>query len=155
SAGWLHNGRVDAFVVRLPAALSASLCVLLLYVVLRQRGRPVAGFLAALILSTAQHFTWLARTARIDMPLTLCVAIAVLAVYLGGRWKILGFAAMAAGALLKGPVAIVLPLAVILFDALASHWACHRGLNPARTSLVARLRSLVWGVPLAIALALP
>ena len=43
----------------------------------RQRGRPVAGILAALMLGTMVHYTWLGRVGRIDMPLTLAVSTAI------------------------------------------------------------------------------
>jgi len=159
SAGWLNGGEVDEFIVRLPAALSASLVVLLVYAVLRVRGRPIAAFLAALILATAQHFTWLARTARIDMPLTLCVAISVLAVVESRRGQMVGFIAMAAGMLLKGPIGLMLPLAVIIINLLASHGACRHCSDSSHsttgTSPMGRLRSLLWGIPLALALATP
>ncbi|MFL5340194.1 MAG: ArnT family glycosyltransferase, partial [Gemmataceae bacterium] len=196
TAGWL-NGGVDAVSVRLLPALSASLCVALVYFVLRRRGRPLAAFIAALTLATAQHFTWLARTARIDMPLTLAVAVAVLAVVESRRWRAVGFVAMAAGLLLKGPVGLVLPLAVFV---LAAFVECLVNLRiraqPCRTlsprlcggrrqdeggELVASAESptpcplprkargegaqvrlprgsvgsLLWGVPLALALSLP
>src|SRR5262245_16696494 len=69
AAGWASGGEVDEFAVRLPAALAATVCVILVFVVMYRRGRPVAGLIAALVLATSQHFTWLSRTARIDMPL--------------------------------------------------------------------------------------
>src|SRR5262249_38834739 len=70
------GGTVDAWVVRLPAALAGLGCVLLIYGLGRRLGRPVAGFVAALVLATALHFTWLARVGRIDMPLTLSMTLA-------------------------------------------------------------------------------
>src|SRR5437660_2380737 len=74
---WLRGGAVDAWAVRLPSALSALGCVLLLALGLaRVRGRPLAGLQAALVLASAVHFTWLARIGRIDMPLTLTVTVA-------------------------------------------------------------------------------
>src|SRR5439155_5982128 len=51
----LLNGEVDAWCVRLPAALSALGCVLLMFVWGMLRGRPLAGFLAAVMLATALH----------------------------------------------------------------------------------------------------
>jgi 4-amino-4-deoxy-L-arabinose transferase-like glycosyltransferase len=112
------RGEVDAWAVRLPAALAATLCVALVVVVLWRRGRPVSAVTAAVLLITAQHYTWLARTARIDMPLTLCIALAVLTIGLNRRWMIAGFAAMGIGMLLKGPIGFVLPMAVIIADCL-------------------------------------
>ena len=50
--------------------------VLLLVLVLAPRGRSLAGMIAAVILATALHYTWLGRIGRIDMPLTFCVSLA-------------------------------------------------------------------------------
>ncbi len=79
---WLRGGAVDAWAVRLPAAGSAALAVLLLAAFGRARGRFLAGTTAAVVLATAMHFTWLARIGRIDMPLCLTVSAAVIAMYL-------------------------------------------------------------------------
>src|SRR5713226_3915957 len=75
----LRGGEVDAWAVRLPAALAALGCVGLLAWLGWERGRPLTGLLAGTALATAVHFTWLARIGRIDMPLTLTVTTAVTA----------------------------------------------------------------------------
>jgi Dolichyl-phosphate-mannose-protein mannosyltransferase len=137
---------VDEWAVRLPAAIAATLTVLLVYVVLARSGRPNAAILAAIILATAQHFTWLARTARIDMPLTLCVAVAVLSICTTRRWHVAGYLAIAAGLLLKGPIGLVLPVAVIL-----GHFVLARLSRDDSPSW----RSMLWGLPLSIGLAAP
>lgn len=68
------NGeKVNAWCVRLPAALAALGTVLLVFGWLYCRGRPVEAQLAALILTGANHFTGMARVGRIDMPLTFAV----------------------------------------------------------------------------------
>jgi 4-amino-4-deoxy-L-arabinose transferase-like glycosyltransferase len=154
---WCRGG-VDAWTVRLPAALSALACVLCLCGFGQIQGRPLAGLLAAVVLATAQHFTWLARVGRIDMPLTLTVTVAVLGCRLAltgsGRWPLLpSYLALAAGALLKGPIAVVLPVAVI-----GVHLLVEREVTPWRWRQWLRLGSrlgLWWGVPLTAALALP
>jgi 4-amino-4-deoxy-L-arabinose transferase-like glycosyltransferase len=106
---------VGAGSVRLPAALAGLGGVLLLYGFGVRRGRPVAGLAAATVLATALHYTWLARVGRIDMPLTLTTAAAVLGIC--GRASRLGrvvaYLALAAGLLLKGPIGAVLPLGVV------------------------------------------
>jgi 4-amino-4-deoxy-L-arabinose transferase-like glycosyltransferase len=80
---WMHGGQVDAWSVRLPAALSALACVLFLFFVGIQSKRPLAGYLAALILGSFLHFTWLARVGRVDMPLTTTITVALGAFHLG------------------------------------------------------------------------
>lgn len=142
----LRGGEVDALATRLPAAIAAALTVFLIYLALARRNRPTAALIAATILATAQHFTWLARTARIDMPLTLCVAIAILSIGLSRRWHVAGYVAIAAGLLLKGPIGLVLPVAGLVAFAVVQRLRREDG--PA-------LRSMFWGLPLSIALAAP
>src|SRR5579864_4316632 len=55
------QGGVDAWAVRLPAALAALGCVLFLFFLGCCRNRPFAGFLSAAVLATCLHFTWLGR----------------------------------------------------------------------------------------------
>jgi 4-amino-4-deoxy-L-arabinose transferase-like glycosyltransferase len=175
AAARLRGGVVDAWAVRLPAAAAALLCVLAVAAGLgRGCGRRAAGLLAAVVLASAAHFTWLARIGRIDMPLALTVTLAAGAAYLarrspptpalphkgGGRKTarlpllVLAYLAVAAGVLLKGPIGLVLPAAVI-----AAHLAVEHGLpRPGRWR--AWFRSLNdlgvwWGLPLAAALAVP
>jgi 4-amino-4-deoxy-L-arabinose transferase-like glycosyltransferase len=193
----LHGGTVTAWDVRLPAALAGLGCVLLLVLLGARRGRPLAGFAAAVGLATMLHFTWLARVGRIDMPLTLTVSLALAGFWLGqcrqrehggGAWPwfLLAYVAVAAGLLLKGPIAAVLPAAVV-----GLHLVVERGLRarrplgamlsrpplsaPARPELPGAAKawhpvdppvtlspchlvtwsSLLWGVPLVLALAGP
>src|SRR5262245_27150697 len=75
--GWLRGG-VDAWAVRLPAAIAGALTVLMVWWHLRQRGRPVAAFVAAALLAGAVHFTGTARIGRIDVPLACAVAVVML-----------------------------------------------------------------------------
>ena len=138
----LRGGEVDAIAVRLPAALSACGVALAVGLTLALGfGRPLAGVLAALMLVTSIHFPWLARIGRIDMPLTLTVCLAALG-FVRARvfsvqcsvfseegmtthrdapysratetgWLLLAYLACAAGVLLKGPIGLVLPGAIV------------------------------------------
>lgn len=147
----LTGGRVDARAVRLPAALSALGTVLLVYLLAAARGRPRAGLIAAAILATCLHFTWMARVGRIDMPLTFGVSLALTGFYVGrcrqreGRrawpWFTSAYLAMGVGLLLKGPIAAVLPAVAVCAQLLSER---------ARPRL-----GLWWGVPLTLAVALP
>jgi 4-amino-4-deoxy-L-arabinose transferase-like glycosyltransferase len=121
--GELNGGQVDAWCVRLPAALSALGTVLLLLAWGYRRGRPLAGYLAALILSTSLHFTAVSRIGRIDMVLTFTVALTLVGFAEGFRqrrkvgksgwqWFLIAYLAIAAGIMLKGPIAVALPIAV-------------------------------------------
>jgi len=163
SLAWLRGGAVDAWAVRLPAAGAATLSVLLLGIGLGVgRKRSMAGLMAAAVLATALHFTWLARIGRIDMPLTLSVTLALGGLYLARgkaarmRWPllVLAYLAVAAGVLLKGPIGIVLPAAVM-----GLYLTLEIGLPRPRhcKGWIAALTEMGvwWGVPLIIALTLP
>lgn len=119
--GALNGGEVNAYLTRLPAALTGLLSVLLVYAFLKGEGRPTAAAIAALSLATAIHFTAIARTARIDVPLTCAVAASLLAYYCGSRasvhrfgWHAASAVAASLGVMLKGPIALALigPVAV-------------------------------------------
>ncbi|MBY0528052.1 MAG: glycosyltransferase family 39 protein [Gemmataceae bacterium] len=142
-AGAARGGTVDAWAVRLPAALSALLGVLALYGFLACRGRPVAGFAAAACLATMGHYTWLARVGRIDMPLTLTVGVALGAFYLARNrtrsiermgLQFIGYLAIAAAVMLKGPIGVVLPTVVLLARDLVERFLNRRagGVSPLR-----------------------
>jgi 4-amino-4-deoxy-L-arabinose transferase-like glycosyltransferase len=88
AAGWLNGGTVTEWSARLPAAIAGLVCVLLVYAFLRGEGRPTAAVVAAVVLATANHFTGIARTARIDVPLACAVTAALLAFYRGCRAEI-------------------------------------------------------------------
>jgi 4-amino-4-deoxy-L-arabinose transferase-like glycosyltransferase len=129
------------------------------------RGRAIAGMLAAVMLATALHYTWLARTGRIDMPLSFAVAGALCCFYIGlertGQqhargawlWSLPAYLAAAAAVLLKGPIGLVLPASAALAYLLLEG---KRVLPQPRLSwLLARKVGLWWGIPLVLALALP
>ncbi len=150
--GWLRGGTVDAVAARLPAALAGLATVLAVSGFLAGRGRPLAGFVAGAVLATAQHFTWIARTGRIDIPLTFAVTGSVLCLCNGQftaagpkarfGWNLAGYLLMACGVLLKGPLGVLLPFVVLTVNAVASR----RPVVPP---------SLAWGLPLVLAVAGP
>lgn len=163
AASYLNGGQVDAFSVRLPSFLAALAGVMALVGFGVAIGRPVAGLLAAFVLATAVHFTSLARTGRIDMPLALTVGMAVGGFYLGmargpargvWHWFLIAYIAMAAGVLLKGPIGAVLPLAVVAVwlgteRRLPWPWQTQR-IGPLLISTRAW-----WGLPLVLVIVLP
>ena len=115
AAGYLNGGTVDRWSVRLPCAISASLTVLMLYLALALRGRPLAGFIAATVLASSIHFVSLARTGRIDMVLTCVIAACLISLYTNRRSSVfLAGLSMGIGLLLKGPIGLVLPVAVMI-----------------------------------------
>lgn len=149
--GWAWGG-VDAFAVRLPATLAGLGCCGLVAWWLARRGRPLLGLLTATVLATGVHFTLLARTGRIDLPLAFTTLLATLAFVEGvvrgrRRYLVVGYVALAAGLLLKGPIAVLLLGAAVL------PWlVCERPV-PWR-ALPSRL-GVLWGLPLLLLLVGP
>jgi 4-amino-4-deoxy-L-arabinose transferase-like glycosyltransferase len=163
AAAFVRGGEVDAWSVRLPAAAAAVVTVLAVAGFGWVRGRPFAGLAAAAVLAAAVYFTLLARTGRIDMPLTLCVGVAVLAFSLARRTQtsvgriaccLLAYLSVAAAILLKGPIGAVLPAAVTGLHLLTEGELPPPWRLAAWGRLIHRL-GLWWGAPLALALALP
>lgn len=140
--GWLRGGTVDPLDVRLPAALAAIGTVLLLTISFR--ARPIVAVGAALMLATMQHFTWIGRTGRIDMPLTFAVTAAILGVRSNHTLRqVAGYLALALAVMLKGPIGAILP-GVVLF----AEWI-GRARNEKRRS------TWLWGIPLVLAITVP
>jgi 4-amino-4-deoxy-L-arabinose transferase-like glycosyltransferase len=161
---WLRGGSVDPWCVRLPATLAAVGCVLLLIGLGWQRGRLLVGVLAGIVLATAIHFTWLARIGRIDMPLSLTVGVTVVAFYLAGQrvrprqrvgWLLAGYLAVSAGILLKGPIGVVLPGAVLVIHRLIERRVIGRRRWRELIGSTWQEWGVWWGVPLVTAITLP
>jgi 4-amino-4-deoxy-L-arabinose transferase-like glycosyltransferase len=161
AAGWLRGG-VDEVATRLPATLAALAVTLLVVLIPARMGRPLVGLTAGLILATGVHFPWLARIARIDVPLALVVTIAVLAFFgarrVGRSWRVvalvIAWLACAAGVLLKGPIGLALPAAVVAaWLLLEGRWPAFWEL-PAWRCLLGEL-GVCWGVPLVLLVCVP
>jgi 4-amino-4-deoxy-L-arabinose transferase-like glycosyltransferase len=103
---------------RLPAYLATLATIVLLVWFGRRRWGPDAGWLAGLAFATTPLTLAYAHTAIFDSTLTLCATAAIICFSLGRTS--LAWAAIAAGALTKGPVAIAIPLAVIIPHALVT-----------------------------------
>lgn len=118
AVGWLNGGVVTEWAVRFPSALAGLVCVVLVSAFLRADGRPTAAMVAAIGLATANHFTGISRTARIDVPLACAVLVSLMAFYRGCgpkpqaakplAWHLLSAVAAGVAVLLKGPVALAL-----------------------------------------------
>ena len=149
----LARGGVDAWAVRLPAAIAGTLTVFLVWWHLRRRGRPVAAFVAAAMLAGAVHFTGTARIGRIDVPLAFAVTAIMLIARDGlgersgvsrpmpspsgglrrsARLLILGSLAGVA-LLLKGPIGVVLPAVALASFCLIERVPVRRLLLPVLT----------------------
>jgi 4-amino-4-deoxy-L-arabinose transferase-like glycosyltransferase len=103
---------------RLPAYIATLATIALLVWFGRRRWGPDAGWLAGLALATMPLTLAYAHTAIFDSTLTLCTTAAIICFFLDRAT--LAWVAMAAGALTKGPVAIAIPLIVMIPYALAT-----------------------------------
>jgi len=102
---------------RFPSALSATLCVFLIYWCGRKLWGRAEGFLVALVAATSIGSFAFARAASMDMLLTACLT-AVLVFFLFSYndptprrriWQCASYASLGLAVLAKGPVGLLLP----------------------------------------------
>ena len=105
---------------RLGPSLFGAAGVLLTYGLARLTFDGRTALRAGVILATSLEYFWFSRTAVVDLPLTFCVTLSLVAFYraleVPGRsafWYRLVFAATGGAVLAKGPVGIVLPGLVV------------------------------------------
>lgn len=157
--GWLRGG-VDEVAVRLPAVLGFILTGAAIGLWLLQQGERRAAWLSVIILWTMLHFTWMSRVGRIDMPLTAACTWCIVSLLLGQQcsgwkrysWWLVGYLALAAGLMLKGPIAVVL-VGIVMLPVVIWQWYHRRSETVMRVGPL--LLSACWGIPLVLALILP
>ncbi|HEU5259965.1 MAG TPA: glycosyltransferase family 39 protein [Gemmatimonadales bacterium] len=135
---------------RLPAYVATLATVALLVTFARRRWGPDAGWLAGIAYATMLLPLVYARTVIFDSTLTLCTTAAIL--WFFEERPVPAWAAMGVGALTKGPIAIVIPLLVMIPYALATG-ASGRRLFPWRALGIFAAVALPWFV--AVSLRIP
>ncbi len=145
----LFNSQAE-WAMRLPSSLMAvALVGLLLHRALRYLGQGPALFGAA-ILASSESFIEFARTAQIEMLLTLTCTLSVFCfldyVKTGKKVSLyLAYAALGAAILTKGPVALIFFIPPALaFGLLGRDRAVLRGLSSIQGWLIALLIALPW-----------
>ena len=113
------TGKLDEFSSRLPAAISATLLVLITYLLGNMLVNPGAGILSALMLATNYQFLSNARESVMDMNFAFFIGLTIFLNYLcmlkGRRWLfVLSFVPSVLAVLSKGPAGLVIP-AIITF----------------------------------------
>jgi 4-amino-4-deoxy-L-arabinose transferase-like glycosyltransferase len=103
---------------RLPAYLATIATIALLVWFARRRWGHLAGWTAGIAFATMPLTLAYAHTAIFDSTLSLCTTTAIIALFEGS--VALGWAAMALGAITKGPVAIAIVLMAIVPYSLAT-----------------------------------
>ncbi|WP_412851932.1 ArnT family glycosyltransferase [Ectothiorhodospira shaposhnikovii] len=130
---WLQALSVSAFglnelALRLPSALAATGWMLLIFAFVRRVCDRHTALAAAIIGATSLGVIIIGKAAIADAALHLFIVGAMFAIYLhfkegGVRWVYLAFLCMGLGFLTKGPVAVVIPLAVsLIFYGLKGEW---------------------------------
>jgi 4-amino-4-deoxy-L-arabinose transferase-like glycosyltransferase len=137
----LHDGlgfELDA-AAKAVSVVAASLSVALVFALGRRLYGVQEGLAAALVLGSSEMFLSLALRGNLDALLSACITASLYACWRGeqagndasaGRWRLAagGFAGL--GMLVKGPVAIAIPAAAVLF-----HGGLARGWRRIRPSL--------------------
>jgi 4-amino-4-deoxy-L-arabinose transferase-like glycosyltransferase len=126
---------------RLPAYLATLATIALVVGFARRRWGADAGWLAGLALATMPMVLAYARTSIFDSALSLCTTAAIIA-FADDR-PVLAWAAIGAGGLTKGPIAILIPLAAVVPYALLTGDRLRR-LFPWRGLLAFALVALPW-----------
>jgi len=164
AAGFQVFGNAE-WVARLPAATAAVLTIACTVVFGWRRIGPRAALAAGAILTTAIEFVILARSVRMDMLLTFVVAGTILYAFelwdspvddptrarrhAPVTWPI--YVLPALGVLIKGPIAIVVPvLTVALLAILTGEYARLRRLRPGVGALFALALASTWYIAAAI-----
>lgn len=136
-------GSVNEWTVRLPSGLLAVGGIVYCYVSVRRLFDDRSALMAALVLATTFQYGQAATAARVDMTLTFCLEVAffefiAIAEGLTHR-RMLLYAALAAGTLAKGPIAVALPgLVALIWITVERRWCLLRELRIVRgASLVA------------------
>lgn len=129
---------------RVLSALLAIATLLLTAALARLWFSRTTALLAGAIVATTAQFTWIGRTGGLDTPLAFFTTLAVWAWFAGGRALPLFYVAMGLGILVKGPIALIIPLVAVVAGKLAK--------LPRPSGSPAGARHLAWGVPLLLAI---
>jgi 4-amino-4-deoxy-L-arabinose transferase len=136
------------------AAAGLGLVLTTWWVARRLHTTPSAAWLAGAIVATSFGYFTMARSALPDLPLALCITATIGAAFRAVdtgamRWWLLSGTAAGCGFLMKGPVAMAVPVVVLL----PVWWLERRRVRPAWTGiLAATAASAAIGLPWYVAM---
>ena len=141
---------------RLPSALAALVTVVATVRFAWGRVGPGAAIGAGIVLCTAGQFVVLGRSVRMDMALSMLVTLALFRAY--ALWKNEGtphtwpvYVLLALGLLIKGPIAVLLPVLIMGgLTLVTGEYDRLLRLRPGPGLIVAVLVACLWYVPAAI-----
>jgi 4-amino-4-deoxy-L-arabinose transferase-like glycosyltransferase len=130
---------VSEWAARLPSALAALGCIVLVYRFAYVRWGHWTGLWSALILVTCAEFFIMARVVILDMVLTFCVTVSLCAFYQATHvdnstqrhaWCAAMYVALGVATLIKGLIGIVVPgLVIFFFVLLTKQWKILRRID--------------------------
>ena len=111
-------GKLDEFTSRVPAAISATLLLIITFLLGRRFGDEESGLLSAIVLATNYQFLSNARESVMDMTFAFFIGLTIFLSYLslakGRKWLFaLSFLPAALAILTKGPAGLVIPAGVM------------------------------------------
>jgi len=121
---------ISEWSARLPSALAAAGCLVLVYGFVRNRWNPWESLGSVLVLATSVEFFLYARIVIFDMMLTFLTTLTLLEFYRAAnaadkktrrRHCFLMYTAMGFATLVKGPIGVLIPGMVIFFYLLLTH----------------------------------
>lgn len=138
--------------VRLPSALSALAAIIFAALLANRIYGKRSAILTIVILGTMVNFDKLGRLAHIDMPLAAAYAGAMYFLYIGyfekkqsNRWIYAFYALLGWGAILKGPLVILLAgLVVLAMMILSRNWKMPWEMRPVSGGLIFLAVALPW-----------
>ena len=114
AATYKLTGVRNTWTARLPSALAALVCILLVYAMGKRAANANAGFLSALMLMGMLYFVLLGRMSQQDMPLTLATTLCLWAFWrsLDNNEPVFRFVMafqifLGFGVLMKGPAVVI------------------------------------------------
>jgi len=140
----------NEWAMRLPAAVSGLLTVVVTYLLGKKFHNERTGLLAGLVVMTAFQFLVQSRIAELDVVLTLFMTLAVYLFYLGytsgeKKYYLAAYFPLALGMLIKGLLAVALPgCAICLFLLFKKELGKLKELRLAPGALIILLIGLPW-----------